>query len=156
MATTPYHRYAAIAMLATWCAYLTFALLTGWENYGLTARAENWQRWEVGRISTVTGWLLIASVLLRYRLHAVNWQSFLYSAVTTIVSAILVAPTLVSQGANYAVVVGSIAFYALVSGFVCITIKKLWLAVALGAVLFPVQLFVDATTHLLLGVFRIH
>jgi hypothetical protein len=44
-------------MLATWCAYLAFALLTGWEDYGLTTRGEDWQRWVVGRIGTVTGWL---------------------------------------------------------------------------------------------------
>lgn len=150
------HRYAAAAILATWCAYVAFALLTGWEDYGLTARAENWQRWTVGRIGTVTAWLVIASVLLRYRRHAVNWRSFVYSAIATSLAAIMVAPTLVSQNANYAILVGSIACYALVSGFLCSTIKKPWIAGVLGMVLFPAQLFVDATTYVLLGVFRIH
>lgn len=156
METVLDYRHAAVAILATWCAYLAFALLTGWEDYGLTARAEHLQRWEVGRISTVTGWLLIAAMLLRYRRDAVNGRSFLYSAVATSLAAIMTAPTLVSQSANYAIIAGSIACYALVSGFLCITVRKPWIAGGFGAILFPAQLFVDATTHVLLGVFRIH
>jgi hypothetical protein len=68
----------------------------------------------------------------------------------------MVAPTLVSQSANYAIIAGSIACYALVSGFLCITVRKPWIAGGLGVILFPAQLFVDATTHVFLGVFRIH
>jgi hypothetical protein len=156
METTLNYRYAAFAIPATLCVYVAFALLTGWEDYGLTARAENWQRWQVGRIGTVTAWLLIASVLLRYRRHVANWRSFLYSAIATSLAAIVIAPTLVSQSANYAVIAGSVACYAIVSGFLCITVKKPWTAGALGVILFPAQLFVDATTHVLLGIFRFH
>jgi hypothetical protein len=95
-------------------------------------------------------------MLLRYRRHAVNWRSFLYSAIVTSLAAIIVAPTVVSQGANYAIISGSIACYALVSGFLCITIKRPWVAGVLGVILFPAQLLVDATAHVLLGIFRFH
>ncbi len=156
MQITANHRYAAFGILATWCAYLAFALLTGWDDYGLSAEPAHSQRWIIHRMATVSAWLLIAAMLLRYRKHALNWRSSLYGAVATSMTAIMVAPTLVPQNANYAVIAGTIASYALVSGFLCITLKKPWIAAVLGVILFPLQLAADGVAHLLSGVFRIH
>ncbi len=156
METDLRHRRAALGILATWCAYVAFALLTDWEDYGLTARAEHRQTWIVGRVATVSAWLFLATILLLYRKHSIDWRSFSYAAIATSLSAIVVAPALVSQNANHAVIAGSVVFYALVSGFLCIRLKNPRIAGVLGVILLPAQLFVDASTHVLAGVFRIH
>lgn len=52
------------------------------------------------------------------------------------------------------IIAAAIVFYALVSGLLCLTVKKPAIAVVLGLLLFVAQFFVDATAHIFSGVWR--
>jgi hypothetical protein len=147
-------RNVGLGILLTWCVYIAFALLTDWNDYGLAAKPEDHLRWTIIRLSTFSIWLFVAAFLLRYRKHPVNWRSFLYSFLVTGVIAIVISPSLVSRSANDAAIAGTIVFYALVSGFLCVTVRKPKIAAVLGMLLFAAQFFVDATAHIFSGVFR--
>jgi len=149
-------RNAGLGILLTWCVYIAFALLTDWKDYGLIAKPEGYQRWTIARLSTVSIWLFVATLLLLYRKHPVNWRSFSYSFVATGIIAIVVSGSLVSGSANYTAIAGTIVFYALVSGFLCATVRKPKLAAVMGLFLFVTQFFVDAIAHIFSGVFRFH
>ena len=149
-------RNAGLAILLTWCVYIAFALLTDWKDYGLIARPEGHLRWTIARLSTVSIWLFVAALLLRYRKHPVNWRSFSYSFVATGIIAIVVSSSLVARSVNYTPIAITIVFYALVSGFLCVTVRKPTVAAVLGLLLFTAQFFVNATAHVLSGVFRFH
>ena len=149
-------RNAGLGILLTWCVYIAFALLTDWKDYGLIAKPEGYQRWTIARLSTVSIWLFVAALLLRYRKHPVNWRSFSYSFVATGIIAIVVSDSLVSGSVNYTAIAGTIVFYALVSGFLCATVRKPTIAAVLGLFLFATQFFVDAIAHIFSGVFRFH
>ena len=149
-------RNVGLAILLTWCVYIAFALLTDWKDYGLIARPEGYLRWTIARLSTVSIWLFVAALLLRYRKHPVNWRSFSYSFVATGIIAIVVSSSLVAGSVNYAPIAITIVFYALVSGFLCVTVGKPTVAAVLGLLLFTAQFFVNATAHVLSGVFRFH
>jgi hypothetical protein len=147
-------RNAGLGILLTWCGYIAFALLTDWNDYGLAAKPEYHLRWTIIRLSTFSIWLFLASLLLRYRKYPVNWRSFLYSAIATIIIAKVFSSSLVSGSANDLIIAGAIVFYALVSGFLCVTVKKPTIAAVLGLLLFVTQFFVDATAHIFSGVWR--
>jgi branched-subunit amino acid transport protein AzlD len=136
--------------------YMAFALLTDWKDYQLVAKPEGYLRWTIIRLSTVTMWLFVAALLLRYRKHGVNWRSFSYAFITTCIIAIVISSSLVTKSANDAVIAGTIVFYALVSGFLCATVSKPTIAAVLGLLLFAAQFFVDAIAHIFSGVFRFH
>jgi hypothetical protein len=147
-------RNAELGILLTWCAYIAFAVLTDLKDYELVARPERHLRWTIIRLSTVTFWLFVASLFIRYRKHPVNWLSFIYSFIATSVIAIVISPSLVSKSINGAIVIGTIAFYALVSGFLCVTLRKPIIAALLGLICFAAQFLIDATAHIFSGVFR--
>jgi len=147
-------RNAGLEILATWCGYIAFALLTDWDDYGLTAKPEHHLRWTIIRLSTVTIWLFLAALLIRYRKHPVNWRSFIYSFIATIIIAKVFSSSLVSGSANDVIIAGAIVFYALVSGFLCVTVKKPRIAAVLGLLFFVIQFLVDATAHIFSGVWR--
>ena len=149
-------RNAGLVILLTWCLYIAFALLTDWKDYGLIAQPEGHLRWTIARLTTVSLWLFVAALLLRYCKHPVNWRSFSYSFITTGIIAIVVSSSLVAGSVNYTPIAITIVFYSLVSGFLCVTVRKQKIAAALGLVLFIVQFFVNATAHILSGVFRFH
>lgn len=149
-------RNAGLAILLTWCVYVAFALLTDWKDYGLIARPEGHLRWTIARLSTVSLWLFVAALLLRYRKHPVNWRSFSYALIATGIIAIVVSSSLVAGSVNYTPIAITIVFYALVSGFLCVTVSKPTVAAVLGLLLFTAQFFVNATAHVLSGVFRFH
>ncbi|MFC1580278.1 hypothetical protein ACFL4N_05135 [Thermodesulfobacteriota bacterium] len=149
-------RNAGLGILLTWFLYLMFALLTDWNDYGLGEQAEGYSRWIFVRLSTMTVWLFVAALLLRYRKHPVNWRSFSYSFVATGIIAMAISSSLVSASASYAAIAGAIVFYALVSGFLCVTIRKPAMATVLGLLTFAVQFFGDATAHIFSGAFRVH
>ena len=144
-----------LGILLTWCVYIAFALLTDWDDYGMAAKPEHHLRYTIIRLSTFSIWLFVAALLLRYRKHPVNWRSFSYSFLVTGVIAIVISPSLVLSSANDAAIAGTIVLYALVSGFLCITVRKPKIAAVLGLVLFAAQLFVDAIAHISSGVFRL-
>jgi hypothetical protein len=149
-------RNAGLGILLTWCGYIAFALLTDWKDYGLIARSEGHLRWTIARLSTVSIWLFVAALLLRYRKHPVNWRSFSYSFAATGIIAIVVSSSLVAGSVDYTPIAITIVFYALVSGFLCVTVRKPAVAAVLGLILFAAQFFVNATAHVLSGVFRFH
>jgi len=149
-------RNAGLGILLTWCVYIAFALLTDWKDYGLIAQPEGHLRWTITRLSTVSVWLFVAALLLRYRKHPVNWRSFSYSFVATGIIAIVFSSSLITKSANDTVIAGTIVFYALVSGFLCVTVSKPRIAAVLGLLLFAAQFFVNAIAHIFSGVFRFH
>ena len=149
-------RNAGLGILLTWCVYIAFALLTDWKDYGLIAQPVGHLRWIIARLSTVSLWFCVAALLLRYRKHPVNWRSFAYSFVATGIIAIVVSSSLVAGSVNYAPIAITIIFYALVSGFLCVTVRKPTIAAVFGLFLFAAQFFVNATAHILSGVFRFH
>jgi hypothetical protein len=148
-------RNVGLGILLTWCVYIGFALLTDWNDYGLEAKPEHHLRWTIIRLSTFSIWLFLAALLLRYRKHPVNWRSFLFSSLVTGIIAILISPSLVARSANEAAIAGTIVFYALVSGLLCITVGKAKIAALLGLLLFAAQFFLDAIAHIFSGVFRL-
>ena len=156
MEITHSQRNAGLGILLTWCVYITFALLTDWKDFGLIAKPEGYLKWTIIRLSTVSIWLLVATLLLRYRKHPVNWRSFSYSFVATGIIAIVLSDYLVSGSFNYTAIAGTIVFYALVSGFLCATVRKPTIAAVLGLFVFAAQFFVDAIAHIFSGVFRFH
>ena len=149
-------RIAGLIILLAWFQYITFVFLTGWKDYGLTPQPEAYLKWAITRVSIVTLWFVVAALFLRFRKHPPNWRSFLYAFATTGIIAILLADRLIPGNVNYLAVAGTILIYALVSGFLCIAIRKPIIAAVLSPPLFAVQVFVDATAHLLSGVFRLH
>jgi hypothetical protein len=156
MEITRGRRNAGLGILLTWCVYVAFALLTDWEDYGLIAQPEGYLRWTIIRLSTMSIWLLVAILLLRYRKHPANWRSFSISFVATGIIAIVFSSSLVTKSANETVIAGTIVFYALVSGFLCVTVRKPKIAAVLGILLFIAQFTVNAFAHILSGVFRFH
>jgi hypothetical protein len=147
---------AGLGMLLAWCLYVAFALSTDWGDYALVGQPGRYARWIVTRLSTMSFWLSVAALLLWYRKHPVNWRSFCYSFAVTGVIAVLISFSLVSGKANEAVVVGSIAFYAVVSGFLCVTVRKSAVATVVAFPVLGAQLFVDTVAHMFSGVFRLH
>jgi hypothetical protein len=149
-------RNAGRGILLTWCVYIAFVLLTDWNDYGLIAKSEGYLRWTIIRLATLSVWLFVAALLLRYRKHPVNWRSFLYSCIATGIFAIVISSSLVTKSANDVVIAGTIVFYAVVSGFLCVNVRKPKIAAALGLLLFATQFLVDAIAHIFSGVFRFH
>ena len=149
-------RNAVLAILLTWCGYIAFALLTDWSDYGLAAKPEHHLRWTVIRLFTFSIWLFLAALILLYRKNPVNWISFLYSSIATIIVAKIFSIQLVSESANDLIIAGAIVFYALVSGFLCATVKKRGFAIVLGILLFFTQFVADATAHIFSGIWRFH
>ncbi len=149
-------RNLGLGILLTWCVYIAFALSTDWKDYGLIAQSEGHLRWTFTRLSTVSFWLFVAALLLRYRKRPVNWRSFSYSFVATGIIAIVVSSSLVAGSVNYTPIAITIVFYALVSGFLCVTVRKPKMASVLGLLLFGAQFFVNAIAHIFSGVFRFH
>ena len=147
-------RNATLGILLAWCAYPAFALLTDLKDYELVARPERHLTWTIIRLSTLTFWLFVAALFVWYRKHPVNWRSFIYSLIATSVIAIVVSPSLVSKSIHDAMIIETIAFYALVSGFLCVTVRKPIIAAVLGLIFFAAQFLIDATAHIFSGVFR--
>ena len=149
-------RNVGLGILLTWCVYITFVLLTDWQDYGLVAESEGYLRWTIIRLSTVSVWLFVAALLLKYRKHPINWRSFLYAFIATGITAIVTSSSLVTKSANDLVIAGTIVFYAVVSGFLCVTVSKPTIAAGLGLLLFAGQFLFDAIAHIFSGVFRFH
>jgi hypothetical protein len=144
-------------MFATWCAYLVFALGTDWRDYGLVEQPGSEVVWVTTRLTTVTSWLLLAAALIRLRhQRSIVWRSFLSAFGATTALAIMISPSVVSAEVSHLAILGSIACYALVSGFLCITVDKPAIAALLGLLLFAAQSAVDTGAHLASGIFRLH
>jgi hypothetical protein len=153
------HVFVALGVLATWCAYIAFALTTSWEHFGLTP---TWpvheSKYTITRIGVMTGWLLVAMLLLllRYRAHPVNWRGFSSAFAATAITYLLFSSYLVVSGASHLAIAGSVAFYGLVSGFFCATLDKPRAAAMMGPVLLAFQLLADVVVLMVSGVLRIH
>ena len=150
-------RYALLGILLTWCVYIAFALLTDWENFGLEPHwPVSYLRFIIARLSATGFWLILAAllILLRHRKQPVNWRSFSYAFVATGVASVLLLLVVAGQTADFAAIAGSVLFYALVSGFLCVTVRNPRIAAALGLTLFVLQFVGDMFVQLFTGVFR--
>jgi hypothetical protein len=143
-------------MALLFCFYVAFVIFTDPSSYGLTLQPDGHTTWAVIRLLTFGLWLALAALLLNARRSPIAWRSFSYAFVGSCALAIAIAPSLVPSAASYVSVVGTIAMYAFVAGFVCITATRPLLAFVLGALFFPIQLLLDAAGHLLSGQFRLH
>ena len=152
------HRYALLGILGTWCAYVAFALATNWRHFGLTPTwpVDGW-KYTLPRISVMTAWLLVATLILfiRRRAHPVNWRSFSYASAATVITFLVFSTYLVVPGANRLAVAGSVGFYGLVSGFSCVTVGKPKVATVVGPLLLCLQLLADLSVLVTSGVLRI-
>ena len=150
-------RNALPGILLTWCAYIVFALLTDWEDYGLEPHWRvSYLRYTIARLSATSFWLIFAAflILLRYRKHPVNWRSFSYAFAATGIASLLLLLGITDPAANFAAIAGSVCFYAVVSGFLCVTVSNPRIAAALGLTLFVLQFVGDMFVQLFTGVFR--
>ena len=151
-------RNALLGILLTWCAYIVFALLTDWEDFGLEP---HWHvpylRYTIARLSATSFWLVFAAFLLRFRRRQqpVNWRSFSYAFAATGISSLLLLRGIADPAANFAAIAGSVFFYALVSGFLCINVSNPRIAAALGLTLLVLQIIGDMFVLIFTGVFRI-
>ena len=145
-----------IAMALLFCCYVAFVAVTHPSSYGLTVQPGGHTAWAVTRLLTFSLWLTLATLLLSVRRSPIAWRSFACAFLGTCALAIAMAPSLVPSAASYVSVAGTIGMYALASGFVCITATRPLRALVLGALLFPIQLLLDAAGHLLSGQFRLH
>ena len=152
------HRYAVLGILGTWCAYVAFALATNWRHFGLTPTwpVDEW-KYTLSRISVMTAWLLVATLLLflRRRAHPANWRSFSYASVGTVITFLVLSTYLVVPGADLLAIAGSVGFYGLVSGFSCITVGKPKVAAIVGPVLLCLQLLAELSSLVTSGVLRV-
>jgi hypothetical protein len=143
-------------MALLFCAYIAFDLSTRPGSFGLTLDPNGHRTWFLTRLLTFSFWLGLAAVLLGVRRSPVAWRSSAYAFLATSVLAVAIAPSFVPATASHASIAISISMYASVSALVCITIARPLWAVGLGALLFPTQLVLDATAHVLSGQFRLH
>ncbi len=150
------YRNARLALIGTWLAYVLFAALTDWTDFGLTATKDEYTRHFAVRVATVSFWLLIATVLLQLRRRFVNPGGAVTGAATAFLAAIFSASILVVEGANLLVATVSFSFYSLIAGLVCMTIRNRILAVFSGLVLYILQLSLDAIAHFATGMFALH
>jgi hypothetical protein len=148
-----------LGILATWCAYIAFALATSWRHFGLTPTwpVDEW-RYTLTRISVVTAWLLVATLLLflHRRAQPLNWRSFIFAFAATVIAFLVFSTYLVVPGANLLAVAGAVGFYGLVSGFACITVGKPKIAAVVGPLLLCLQLLADLSLLVTSGVLRFH
>lgn len=151
------HRNALLGILLVWCAYIVFALLTDWEDFGLEP---HWQvsylKYTIARLSATSFWLVFAAFLIRFlrRKQPVNWRSFSYAFAATGVASLLLLRGISDPAASFAAIAGSVFFYSLVSGFLCVTVSNPRIAAALGLTLFVLQFIGDMFVQLFTGVFR--
>jgi len=150
-------RTAILGILLTWCAYIVFALLTDWEDFGLEPHWRvSYLRYTIARLSATSLWLIFAAflILIRYRKHPVNWRSFSYAFAATGIVSLLLLLGITDPAANFAAIAGSVCFYALVSGFLCVTVSYPRIATALGLTFFVPHFIGDMFVQLFTGVFR--
>ena len=109
-------------------------------------------------ISVMTAWLLIATLLLflRRKAHPVNWRSFSFASAATVIAFLVLSTYLVVPGANLLAVAGSVGFYGLVSGFLCVTVGKPKVAAVVGPLLLCLQLLAGLSLLVTSGVLRFH
>ena len=143
-------------MTLLFCVYVAFVIFTHPSNFGLTLQPDGHPTWVAVRLLTFGLWLTLAALLLGLRRSPVSWRSFAYAFLATCALAAAVASSLVPADANHMVAAGTVGMYALPAGFVCITVARPLPALAIGALLFPAQLLLDATAHFLSGQFRLH
>jgi len=108
------------------------------------------------RLATVTLWLAGAGVLLGVRRAPVNWRSLASALAAACGLAVIFSIWLVHKNMNHLAIAGTIVFYGMVSGLLCLTVQKLKIAGVVGLLLFLDQFLVDATAHMFSGVFRFH
>jgi len=149
-------RLATRAIALAWAAYVAFAFATRWTDYGLVAPRDGFLAWTMLRIATVSAWLLVALWLVRRSERPVRWRGFFVSFTGAGVAALAVAPSLVPAVADRAAIAGTLAFYALVSGFLGLRVRKPALAAGLGALIFVAQLGVDGAAQVFSGQYRLH
>jgi hypothetical protein len=145
-----------LAMALLFCTYVAFVAFTHASSYGLILQPDGHLTWVAIRLLTFGIWMALAALLVGVRRSPIAWRSFAYACLATGTLAVAIASSLVPAAASYVSVAGTIGMYALASGFVCITVARPLHALALGALLFPTQLLVDATGHFLSGQFRLH
>lgn len=156
MTTLSNRRSAWVAMVLLFFLYVAFVVFTHPGSYGLTIQPDGHTVWIVIRLLTFSLWLALAALLLCVRRSPIAWRSFVYAFLGSCALAVAIAPSLVPSAASYVSVVGTIGMYASASGFVGITATRPLRALVLGALLLPIQLFVDAIGHFLSGQFRLH
>jgi uncharacterized membrane protein YhaH (DUF805 family) len=135
-------------------AYLAFANVTGFEDFGLLASNE--ERWMLWRWLLVTAWLFIAVVIYMARGQKAYLMSVLMSlGLGFALSLFLLFMAFITEETRFAVL-GSALTYAFIAGMLCMTFKNL-LAAIIGAVLFfAAQILVDAVVLGIAANVRIH
>ncbi len=150
------YRKAIQMLLLVAGAYIVFVLITTWSDFGLTEKRDADLKWMTVRIATVSGWLLLAAILLRFRQHSLHWHGALTAFAATVVGTFMIASTFVPEGINIVVVAASFFFYAAISGLYGLMIGHRILAFITGLVIFAAQLAVDGLAHVFSGLFRLH
>ena len=135
-------------------AYLAFANVTGFEDFGLLASNE--ERWMLWRWLVVTAWLFVAAVIYMARGQIAYLYNMLISMGLGFALALfLLLMSFITEETRFAVM-GSALTYAFIAGMLCMTFKNL-LAAIIGAVLFfALQILVDAVVLGMAANVRIH
>jgi len=150
-------RNALLGILLTWCAYIAFAFLTDWEDFGFEPHwPVSYLRYTIARLSATSFWLIFAAllILLRHRKQPVNWRGFSYAFAATGIVSLLLLVGITDPAASFTAIAGSALFYALISGFLCITVRNPRTAAALGLTFVVLQFLGDMFLQLFTGVFR--
>jgi hypothetical protein len=149
-------RTVARYIFLTWVAYLVFVLVSDWNAFGLTPQPEHTLKWSAVRVATFTFWLLCSACIMWFRRPPADWNSFFGGALTTGLIAVVALPSLAPEDSSYIAAGLSICFYSMVSGFLCLSVRKTSHAAIYGMLLFPAQVVVDGAAHLASGLFRLH
>ena len=155
MQSLPDRRSVWLAMAFLFCLYFAFVVLTPASSYGLTLEPDGHSTWATIRVLTFSLWLVLAAWLVGARRSLITWRSFAYAFLGSSTLALAIASSVGSAASDMSVA-GTIVMYALVSGFLCITVIRPPLALILGTLLFLAQLLLDVTGHFLSGQFRLH
>ena len=150
------YRKAIQMLLLIAGAYIVFVLITTWSDFGLTDKPDASLKWMTVRIATVSGWLLLAAILLRIRQHSLHWDGAVTAFAVTVLATFMIASSIVPEGANFVVVAASFFFFAAISGLYGLTAGNRILASVIGVVIFVAQLAVDALAHVFSGLFKLH
>lgn len=141
-------------LLLGFVAYLAFASVTGFEDFGL--RASNEERWMLWRYLLVTAWLFVAVVIYLARGQKAYLMSILISLGLGFALALfLLFMALITQETRLAGI-GTALTYAFISGMLCMTFKNVLAAVISAVLFFAAQVMVDAVVLGIAANVRIH
>lgn len=140
-------------LIITFIGYVLFATFTDQSSFGLQSHHE--ETWAIWRYLVVGAWLLLAYLLFIGRNEIAYRKSFRYALIFSGIASLLLAIKWIDVSSGIAIL-GTAITCTMISGLLCMTLKRFDIAGVLSIVLVIVQLIVDVVVLGIAGDFRIH